>query len=233
MKKSFLFLFLFGYLSMTGFAQTVQKDWCVKSFEVGLNGTFNNHCIWELEPEFFYNPVKWIGIGAGIAYSGMIGSENYGGISADGVFRWFLSDKQVTYAFSFRPKIQWNSPHFYLDRKKEYALSVSVCPGLIIPIPVNPFYSVDYISNTDHLTGMVSPVRVESVRGSQARPVYYSCGIWINYHDDDRLKISAGYLFSDFDYYGGLRQVRVEGKLLDLKKKRMMHAFTARISYAF
>lgn len=205
----------------------------VRKFELGLNGAFNNHCIWELEPEFFYTPVSWLGIGAGIVYSGMIGSENYGNVSSDGAFRWFLSDEKVTYAFSFRPKIQWNSPHFYLDLKKEYALSVSVCPGLIIAVPVNPSYSVDYIPNTDHLSGMVSPVRVESVRGSQARPVYYSCGIWINYHDDDRLKISAGYLFSDFDYYGGLRQVRVEGKLLDLKKKRMVHAFTARISYAF
>lgn len=233
MKKSFFVAFLFGCLSMKSLAQIVRKNSAAKSFEVGLNGGFNNHCIWELEPEFFYTPFRWLGFGAGIAYSGLIGSENYGGISTDGAFRWFLSDKKVTYAFSFRPKIQWNSPHFYLDRKKEYALSVSVCPGLIIPIPVNPFYSVDYIPNTDHLMGMVAPVRVESVRGGRARSVYYSCGIWINYHDDDRLKISAGYLFSDFDYYGGLRQVRVEGKLLDLKKTRVVHAFTARISYAF
>lgn len=36
MKKSFLIIFLFGWLSKTSFAQVIQKDLAVKSFEIEL-----------------------------------------------------------------------------------------------------------------------------------------------------------------------------------------------------
>lgn len=200
-------------------------------FEVALHVGINNSYAWELEPEFFYSPCRYWGIGAGLAYTGMLGNENYQGVSADGRFRWLLDEDHPCYPFSFRPKMRLSTPVFSLGSDRESGFSISLYPGIIVPFPQNPSYAVNYIPNVDQFVG--SPVKVSTVKGSGARPLYYLARLQLNYHVERNFYVSLGYTFSDYDLYGGMRQLKIEGKELDLKNKRLMHLCTLGAAYRF
>lgn len=200
-------------------------------FEVTLNAGLNNSWGWEVEPEFFYSPFRYWGVGAGLAYTGMLEAETYSGVSSDGMLLWFFHDNRPRYAFSFRPKMKFSSPIIPLRRDAESGFSLSLYPGLIIPFPVNPVYQIDYIPKAEQYSGPA--VKVNEAQGKGARTVYYSVKLQLNYHIDRDIALSLGYTLSDYDLYGGMRRLKVEGKPLELKRKQMMHLFTLGAAYAF
>lgn len=200
-------------------------------FEVSLNAGVNNSMGWELEPEFFYTPCRYWGIGAGLAYTGMIGDESYRGISLDGRLLWFLDEERPWYPFTFRPKMKISTPQILWGAARNGRFSFSLYPGLIIPFPSNPVYQVNYIPNVDQFTG--PPVKIGMVKGSGARIVYYSVKVQLNYYIDSNFYLSAGYTLSDYDLYGGMRRLEIEGKKLGLKPQKLMHLFTLGATFCF
>lgn len=200
-------------------------------FEATLNAGINNSMGWELEPEFFYTPFRYWGIGAGVAYTGMIGEESHGGRSVDGRLLWILNEEHPWYPFTFRLKMKISTPKFFGGVTRDGRFSFSLYPGLIIPFPLNPVYQVDYIPNVDQFTG--PPVKIGTVKGSGARMVYYSVKLQLNYYIDSNFYLSAGYTLSDYDLYGGMRRLEIEGKKLELKPKTLMHLFTLGATFCF
>lgn len=226
-RESIMFVFCFLEACSALFAQEVKPH----RFEITLNAGLNNSLGWELEPEFFYNPCRYWGVGAGLAYTGMLEAETYSGVSSDGMLLWFFHDNRPCYAFSFRPKIKFSSPMILLHQDTESGFSFSLYSGLIIPFPVNPVYLMDYIPNIDLYSG--PPIKIGEVRGNGARIVYYSIKLQLNYHIDRNVSLSLGYTWSDYDLYGGMRHLKVEGKPLELKYQQIMHLFTLGGSYCF
>lgn len=222
---------ILGVCCLMGLTELKAQTSRLPMFEVALHAGVNNSYGWELEPEFFYNPCRYWGIGAGLAYTGMLGTDNYQGVSADGRFRWLLDEGRPWYPFSFRPKMRLSTPVFSLGSDRESGFSISLYPGIVVPFPMNPSYTVNYIPNVDQFVG--SPVKVSTVKGSGARPVYYSARVQLNYHVDRNFHVSLGYTLSDYDLYGGMRRLQIEGKELNLQNKKLMHLFTLGAAYEF
>lgn len=200
-------------------------------FEVSLNAGVNNSMGWELEPEFFYTPCRYWGIGAGLTYTGIIGKESYEGKSADGRLLWILDEERPWYPFTFRLKMKLATPKIRVGAMRDGRFSFSFYPGLILPFPSNPVYQVNYIPNVDQFSG--APVKIGMVKGSGARMVYYSMKVQLNYYMDSNFYLSAGYTLSDYDLYGSMRRLEIEGKKLDLKPKTFMHLFTLGATFCF
>lgn len=200
-------------------------------FEASLNAGVNNSMGWELEPEFFYTPCRYWGIGAGVAYTGMIGKENYEGKSVDGRLLWILDEEHPWYPFTFRLKMKLATPKIPWGSMRDGRFSISLYPGLIVPFPSNPAYQVNYIPNVDQYSG--PPVKIGMVKGRGARMVYYSVKVQFNYYIDSNFYLSAGYTLSDYDLYGGMRRLEIEGKKLELKPKTLMHLFTLGTTFCF
>ena len=59
---------------------------------------------------------------------------------------------------------------------------------------------------------------------SGARKVYYNVRTAVSLEMDERIILSAGYTFSDFDIYGGSRNIIVESGKLPFPKACMMHS---------
>ena len=100
-------------------------------------------------------------------------------------------------------------------------LYFSVSPGLTIPLPSDRRFTIDYFPNKN---GAWSALKREEVANSGARKVYYNVRTAVSLEMDERIILSAGYTFSDFDIYGGSRNIIVEGGKLPLPKACMMHS---------
>ncbi len=127
----------------------------------------------------------------------------------------------ASYLLAWRPALRLNTPKLWLGHDKEYALFLSVSPGLTLPFLADRQFSIDYYPNR---TGVWTALKREQVKNSGARKVYYHLRTAISLEIDNRLIFSAGYTISDFDIYGGSRNIIVEGTKLDLPQPRNMHA---------
>jgi len=158
-------------------------------------------------------------------------SKSLGGVAVNKQFRWSeTNDNSVSYFFAFRPALRLNSPKLWIGKDKDYALYLSVSPGLTIPLPSDRRFTIDYFPNQQ---GEWSAIKREEVTNSGARKVYYNVRTTISLEIDERLVLSAGYTFSDFDIYGGSRNITVEGSKLSLPKVSMMHSVFVGIGVRF
>lgn len=158
----------------------------------------------------------------GLLFTAPYPSTSENGITADRQLQWSSTHSNATsYLLAWRPALRLNTPKLWLGHDKEYALFLSVSPGLTLPFPADRQFSIDYYPNR---TGVWTALKREQVKNSGARKVYYHLRTAISLEIDNRLIFSAGYTFSDFDIYGGSRNIIVEGTKLDLPQPRNMHA---------
>ena len=168
---------------------------------------------------------------AGLLFTSPYPSKSLGGVSVNKQFRWSeTNDNSVSYFFAFRPSLRLNSPKLWIGRDKDYALYLSVSPGLTIPLPSDRRFSVDYYPNQQ---GEWFAIKREEVTNSGARKMYYHVRTAVSLEMDERIVFSAGYTFSDFDIYGGSRNITVEGSKLLLPKACMMHSVFVSIGVRF
>ena len=158
-------------------------------------------------------------------------SKSLGGVTLNKQFRWSEThDNSVSYFLAFRPALRLNSPKLWIGKDKDYALYISVSPGLTIPFPSDRRFTIDYYPNRP---GVWTAIKREEVTNSDARKLYYNVRSAISLEIDERIVFSAGYTFSDFDIYGGSRNITVEGGKLPLPKACMMHSAFVSIGVRF
>ena len=185
---------------------------------VELNGALTSQSSWEVEPSVTFLPIDYVGLTAGLVFTSPYPSKSLGGVAINKQFRWSeTNDNSVSYFFAFRPALRLNSPKLWIGKDKDYALYLSVSPGLTIPLPSDRRFTIDYFPNQQ----------------GEARKVYYNVRTAVSLEIDERLVFSAGYTFSDFDIYGGSRNITVEGSKLSLPKVSMMHSVFVGIGVRF
>lgn len=187
-----------------------------------LSGALTGQSSWEVEPSVTFLPIDYVGLTAGLVFTSPYPSRSLGGIAVNKQFRWSeTNDNSVSYFFAFRPALRLNSPKLWIGRDKDYALYLSVSPGLTIPLPSDRRFTIDYYPNRQ---GEWSAIKREEVKNSGARKLYYHVRTAVSLEMDERIVFSAGYTLSDFDIYGGSRNITVEGSKLSLPKACMMHS---------
>jgi len=117
-----------------------------------------------------------------------------------------------------------------VGRDKDYALYLSISPGLTLPLSANNEFNIDYYPNQ---TGVWTAVRREHVSNKGARTVYYHLRTAFSLEVDNGLIFSVGYTCSDFDLFGGSRNIVIEGRKIDLPKHKLMHSVSVSLGYRF
>lgn len=214
------------------FASLYSQDIKEKRFwQVELSGALTSQCSWEVEPSVTFLPIDYVGLTAGLVFTSPYPSKSLGGVTLNKQFRWSEThDNSVSYFLAFRPALRLNSPKLWIGKDKDYVLYISVSPGLTIPLPSDRRFTIDYYPNRP---GVWTAIKREEVTNSDARKLYCNVRSAISLEIDERIVFSAGYTFSDFDIYGGSRNITVEGSKLPLPKACMMHSAFVSIGVRF
>ena len=230
--KTLIVRFSIAIFILCGFVSLYSQDIKEKRlWLVELNGALTSQSSWEVEPSVTFLPIDYVGLTAGLVFTSPYPSRSLGGVAVNKQFRWSeTNDNSVSYFFAFRPALRLNSPKLWIGRDKDYALYLSVSPGLTIPLPSDRRFTIDYYPNRH---GEWSAAKREEVINSDARKFYYNVRTAVSLEIDERIVFSAGYTFSDFDIYGGSRNIIVEGSKLTLPKACMMHSAFVGIGIRF
>lgn len=227
MRKPFFFiLFICACLSLPAQEREKRPLW-----KVELTGALNNYNAWEVEPSVAFLPLDYVGISLGVLFTQPYRDNHPTGLSQDKQFQWAYTDKYApSYLLALRPALQLNTPKWWVGRDKEYALFLSLSPGLTLPLPANRSFNIDYYPNKE---GIWTALRREYVQNKGARTVYYHLRTSLSLETDGGFIFSLGYTCSDFDLYGGSRNLTVEGRKLTLPTHKLMHSVSAGIGYRF
>ena len=194
-----------------------------KHWKIELAGALNNYSAWEVEPSVTYMPLRYAGIGMGVLFSRATDGNGFNGTSQDGSLRWSTADNNALHSFfAIRPSLTFQSPCITLGEDKDYALYLSLSPGLTLPLPANRSVDVDYIPDR---AGTWIPLKTERFHNKGGANVFYHVKSAVSLEIDETIVFSAGYTFSTYDPYDCLRHISVEGKKLNPKKQRFMHSF--------
>ena len=225
-RFSIVIFLLYSFASL--FSQDIKEK---RFWQVELSGALTSQCSWEVEPSVTFLPIDYVGLTAGLVFTSPYPSKSLGGVTLNKQFRWSEThDNSVSYFLAFRPALRLNSPKLWIGKDKDYALYISVSPGLTIPLPSDRRFTIDYYPNRP---GVWTAIKREEVTNSDARKLYYNVRSAISLEIDERIVFSAGYNFSDFDIYGGSRNITVEGSKLPLPKACMMHSAFVSIGVRF
>lgn len=230
--KALIVRFSIVIFLLYSFASLYSQDIKEKRFwQVELSGALTSQCSWEVEPSVTFLPIDYVGLTAGLVFTSPYPSKSLGGVTLNKQFRWSEThDNSVSYFLAFRPALRLNSPKLWIGKDKDYALYISVSPGLTIPLPSDRRFTIDYYPNRP---GVWTAIKREEVTNSDARKLYYNVRSAISLEIDERIVFSAGYNFSDFDIYGGSRNITVEGSKLPLPKACLMHSAFVSIGVRF
>lgn len=228
-KRRLLIIICINLLLLVGIhAQEEDKSY---RWNVELAGALNNYSGWEVEPSITYRPIPYAGITMGLLFGSVIDADGFTGDSRDGRLYWNTVDDNITgFYFAFRPSILLSTPAVVFGRDKDMALSFQLSPGLTVTPPNNRF-DIEYFPSAPGV--YTHPLKTERVKNKGGRCVYYHIKSAIVLQLDDRYILSAGYTLSDFDVYGGSRNIVIEGKKLDLEKHRFMHSGFISLGYCF
>ena len=226
MKPTLLLICLF--FAVSGQAQEYEKP---RKWKVELAGALNNYCAWEIEPTITYQPIPYAGITLGVLFCETIPDETYSGTSKDQRWCWSSTENRpIGQLATFRPAIQLATPALILGKDKDMGLSFIVSPGLTIPFARNQALDIEYVPNAP---GVWIPEKFDRIKNKGGRAVFYHIKAMFTLEFDEQYTISAGYTLSDFDWYSGGRNIRVEGEKLSLSRYRYMHSFFLSIGYRF
>lgn len=228
MKNKLFFFILFNCVCLALPAQQREKR---PFWKVELEGALNNYDAWEVEPSITFLPIQYAGISLGLLFTQPYLNESISGVSQNQQFLWSsTTDHAASYFLALRPGLQLNTPKLWVGRDKDYALYLSISPGLTLPLSANNEFNIDYYPNQ---TGVWTAVRHEHVSNKGARTVYYHLRTDLSLEVDNGLIFSVGYTCSDFDLFGGSRNIVIEGRKIDLPKHKLMHSVSVSLGYRF
>lgn len=224
----YILIFIFSSIGTSIYAQ---EKGTVKYWKVELTGAVNTYDGWEIEPSVTYQPVRYIGLTMGLLFCNPINESGFIGESQDKQWYWSaVDDDNGSYLFALRPSVLFTSPSIWLGEDKDYALSFSISPGITMPLPPNREFNIKYFPQKP---GAWAAFKTEHVKNKDATFVYYHLRSAVSLEIDDSIILSMGYTLSNFDLYGGSRNIVIEGRKLNPERHPLMHSFFIGIGYRF
>lgn len=203
-----------------------------KRWEFALSGGLNNNYAWEVEPSFTYFICKYVGVTGGVNFTGQFYDEYYSGPATGGPdLKWFISsDDSNAKRILFRPAIRLRTPNINKWGDRDLRVTFNVEPGMYMAVPVNEHLQIGY-REEDHL---VTGIFKENVTNTNGEWLYWNVKSFMQIEVESWV-FSAGYTISNYDVYGGRRNMVIERKPLNdmLWKKKMTHAFFLSVGIQF
>ena len=194
-----------------------------------LSGALTNSDTLEVDPSITYIPLQYVGIGLGFLFTNTIHGNGYVYQTANSNLSFTLSERDYNYELALRPQLTFVTPAWYVNADKDVALKLHLSPGLTLPIPTNGKYTFDFYYNEP---GIQESLRREIVKNTGAKACYFHLRTAVSL-ELEKLTFSLGYQFSNFDIYGGARNLVVDGKTLSVPHSKDMHAAFAAIGVLF
>lgn len=226
MKRLLLWMLLFLPVLATAKEDTFRR------WEIALSGGVNNNYAWEVEPSFTFFLCKYAGITAGVNFTGQFYDEYYSGPAPGGKeMVWTInSDESNAKRILFRPAIRLRTPNLNGRGDRDFKVTFNVEPGVYMAVPVNETLQVGYRNGNHFVPGGLT----ESVTNKDGDWLYWNAKSFMQVEIENWV-FSAGYTISNYDVYGGRRNMVIERKPLNdiLWKKKMTHSFFLSVGIQF
>ena len=183
---------------------------------------------WGVELGATYRFNQYVGVGAGLLLLGTVDDDTKSGVSPNGQQKW-VADTRMSRAGATRVEVALTTPQLKLGADRDYGLSLRVSPGISIPIPVNSSIDLTVVPAT---TGVAEKNDYITLDNKGGRAIYEHVKV-AAVLALDRLEISAGYAWSDFDIYGNVRNIKIYNTPLVNKSRSQSHAGFIGLTYTF
>ena len=147
--------------------------------------------------------------------------------------------KEGGYGVAAKVGLQFTTPAVMLS-KNEMGLSFRVSPGITIPIPTNKSMVINkfirYIDfNEDENRIEQSDIfdSKEDVKNSGAKFCYWYVRSELVLEFEEQWEFCMGYTYSNFDLYGGSRNIKVNDKPLVISDKKLHHTISLGLTFKF
>lgn len=207
-----------------------KEEEAFRRWEFALSGGLNNNYSWEVEPAFTFFVCRYVGITGGVNFTGQFYDEYYSG-SAPGNMRWYIgSDESNVKRILFRPALRLRTPNINRWGDRDLKVTFNMEPGAYMVVPANETLRVGY-ENEKHPTPALHTEDVTNLNGDW---LYWNVRSFVQIEVESWV-FSAGYTISNYDVYGGRRNLVIERKPLNdmLWKKKMTHSFFLSIGIQF
>lgn len=208
------------------------KEDKLQRWEINVSGGVNNNYAWEVEPSITFFLCKYVGITGGVNFTGQFYDEQYSGPAPGGnETKWVISSYESNaHRILFRPAIRLRTPNLNRRGDPDFKVTFNVEPGLYMAVPVNETLEVSYHID-DHFT---PGTLTESITNENGDWLYWNAKSFMQIELENWV-FSAGYTLSNYDVYGGRRNIVIERKPLNdiLWKKKMTHSFFLSVGIRF
>ncbi len=184
--------------------------------------------VWGAGAAANYHLNPYAGAGVGLMILGTLSGNTQTGTMPGGQTDW-VAETGLNSVGALRAELLLTTPQLKLGSDREYGLALRVSPGIDIPIPVNRTVSLGYVP---HQPGSYSVNYNDSETNHGGKALYGHCKV-AALLTIDRLELSAGYEWSNFDVYGGARNISIGGQKLISSDRKTIHAAFVSLAYKF
>jgi len=190
-----------------------------------------------------FRPFRYLGVNASLTYITPFNSRKnfidsiplYGDIYSS-----IDNYKEGGYNFIAKAGLQFTTPAVMLS-KNEMGLSLRVSPGITIPIPTNKSMSISHFKRyEDELLDELDEGKhyyifdsKEDVKNSGAKFCYWYVRSELVLEFEEQWEFTMGYTYSNFDLYGGCRNIKVNDNPLVILDKKLHHTISLGLNFKF
>ena len=144
--------------------------------------------------------------------------------------------KEASYRTAVRAGLQFTTPAVMLS-KGEMGLSLRLSPGIIMPFPTNKRVKIintttEYYSD-EYTSFEYKDLSEEYFDNSGAKFCYWYGRAEMVLEYEENWEFTIGYSYSNFDLYGGARNIEIDGTKLVVADKKPMQSIMIGLTYKF
>ncbi|MBR5171350.1 MAG: hypothetical protein IKW85_12405 [Muribaculaceae bacterium] len=154
----------------------------------------------------------------------------------DGVTKEFRNHKEASYGTAVRAGLQFTTPAVMLS-KGEMGLSLRLSPGILMPFPTNK--RVKTLNSQTETVVMDDEIfeytdqSEEYYDNSGAKFCYWYGRAELVLEYEENWEFTIGYTHSNFDLYGGARNIEINGTPIVVADKKPMQSIMIGFTYKF
>lgn len=184
--------------------------------------------VWGAGAAVNYHLNPYAGAGVGLMILGTMSDDTQAGVMPGGQTDW-VAETGLNNVGALRAELLFTTPQLKLGSDRECGLALRVSPGIDVPIPVNRTVTVGY---TPHQPGSYEVDYSDQVGNHGGKALYGHCKV-AALLTIDRLELGTGYEWSNFDVYGGARNISIGGTKLIGSDRKTIHAAFVSLAYKF
>lgn len=236
-----LLLFIMGCLAML-YSHAIDIDYSNNGkLAAGIRLGSSFYPSFDAEIDVEYRPFRYIGAHAGLLLIMPINRSDDVVKDLpviDNITRKITNYKDASYGTAVRAGLQFTTPAVMLT-KGEMGLSLRLSPGILMPFPTNKRTKT---INTIVETFFIEDLNIEVDDESQEEEYYDNSGAKFCYwygraemvlEYEENWEFTLGYTYSNFDLYGGARNIEIAGTKIVIADKKPMHSIMLGFTYKF